>query len=136
MKYVTGQHALNILTSLETAGDWHASALQWERPTIWESEGSFFGDYGIESGVPIPEHDEPFYVANHIRALLDLLIDNRLTVAQGMRDDFICNEEYTPEIFDKVWQLRHLDHWDKIDALMKREYKMEWVRYSQGQDRV
>ena len=32
MKYVTGIHALNIPCNLETSGDWHMSAIQWEHP--------------------------------------------------------------------------------------------------------
>jgi len=58
MKYITGIHALNLSCELETCGDWHQSAIQWVHPTILESIGSIFGDYGIEHNKPIPEHKE------------------------------------------------------------------------------
>ena len=48
MEYISGIHALNLPCELETCGDWHTSALQWKRPLMRESNGSLFGDYGIE----------------------------------------------------------------------------------------
>ncbi len=74
MKYISGIYALNLRCSLETCGDWHTSSFSWEKLHFWESEGSFFGEYGIEPVIFVPEHEgEPLYQANHIRALLDML---------------------------------------------------------------
>lgn len=36
MKYVSLIHALNLPCSLDTCGDWHTSALQWDSPNILE----------------------------------------------------------------------------------------------------
>jgi len=129
VKYITGIHALNLPCTLETCGDWHTSAIQWEKPFLRSSEDSIFGRYGIESNVSIPHHTEKFNAANHLRALLDLLELGQFTVAQGMRDDFICNDAYTEEIFSHVVKLKASPLWTKIDNFMKSEYYMQWVTY-------
>lgn len=129
MLYVTEIHALNLPCSLETCGDWHTSALQWTNPHIRESEGSLFGDYGIEHNKKIPEHTERYNVANHIRALLDLLEIGFFTVAQGMNNDFICNSKYDNEIFEKVYMMRYLPNWNEISFFMTKEYYMKWVNF-------
>jgi hypothetical protein len=132
LKYITGIHALNLPCSLETCGDWHCSALRWKNLSIAESEGSIFGEYGIEHGTKIPEHTELYHCANTIRALLDLLIEENYAVAQGMNNDYICNDQYTPEVFKKVSMLKHLDHWQKINHFMGREYRTQWLDYIMG----
>lgn len=130
MRYITGIHALNLPCELETCGDWHQSGIQWERPQMRESKESFFGDYGIEPDHRIPEHPgETFYVANTIRACLDLLYESNFPTAQGMNEDFICNEKYDEEVFSHVNDMRELDNWEKIDEFMKREYRMKWIKY-------
>ena len=94
MFYITGIHALNIPCSLKTEGDWHASALQWKNIQFYSSEKMFFKDYGIEANKEIPESAERYFVANHIRALLDLLELGKYSIAQGMNREYICNEDY------------------------------------------
>ncbi len=44
MEYVTDIHALNLPSETDTTGDWHASALQWKRLRMAESDESIFGD--------------------------------------------------------------------------------------------
>lgn len=129
MLYVTEIHALNLPCSLETCGDWHASAIQWTNPHIRESHESLFGDYGIEQNKNIPEHEGYFNTANHIRALLDLLEAGLFSIAQGMNKDFICNSKYDNEIFEKVYYMRSLANWNEINAFMHKEYMMKWVRF-------
>lgn len=131
MEYISGQHALNLPCELETCGDWHTSALQWDHPFIRESTNSIFGDYGIEKDKRIPEHEQRYNTANHIRALLDLLEEGRFSIAQGMRDDFICNDEYDDEIFEKVFLLRHAVNWEEIDRFMAKEYHRKWKNYKE-----
>ena len=132
MKYLSGIHALNLNCDLDTCGDWHQSAIQWEKLRLYESEGSLWGDYGIETNKPIPEHTELYNTANHIRALLDLLYEGKFTVAQGMRNDFICTDKYNDEIFEKVSMMSGLPHWDAIDKFMCREYKCLWLDFKGG----
>lgn len=129
MEYITGIHALNLTCSLDTCGDWHQSAIQWSNPFFRNSKDSIFGQYGIEKDIKIPESDGLYNVANHIRALLDILELGKFTLAQGMRDDYICNDKYSLEIFDQVIKLSTAPLWPKIDRFMEKEYLMAWVRY-------
>lgn len=132
MKYISLIHALNLPCNLETCGDWHASSIQWKKPHILESEESLWGDYGIEKNKKIPEHEEKYNVANHIRALLDLLFIGNFTIAQGMNKDFICNDKYDNEIFDKVILMMDLPYWERIDQFMTKEYLKKWINYKKG----
>ncbi len=129
MIYITGQHSLNLECNLETTGDWHTSALAWENITFADSEKMFFKDYGIEYPKKIPNDDKDYYVANHIRAILDCLEIGNFAIIQGMRDELICNDDYTMEIFDKVYRMKNLKNWKDIDKFMVSEYYMEWIRY-------
>ena len=129
MQYISGVHALNLPCSLQTCGDWHCSALRWRDITFRDTKASFFKDYGIEFHKRIPEHEETYAVANHIRALLDLLETEKFTVAQGMNNDFICNDDYTEEVFNKVALMKALPHWQNIDRFMGREYYSKWLDY-------
>ncbi len=129
MKYVTGVHALNIPCNLDTTGDWHRYGIQWQRLNIKESMNSVFDDYGIEINKTIPFHSEKYHVANHIRALLDLISDGDFSLAQGMRRDFIGNDNYNIEIFEKVVLLKDSVLWQKIYAFMAHEYYMHWVKF-------
>ena len=129
MQYVSGIHALNIPCSLLTCGDWHCSALKWQDITFMDTKTAFYKDYGIELQKRIPEHDETYPVANHIRALLDLIETGKFSVAQGMNNDFICNDAYTEEIFDKVALMKGFSHWQDIDRFIGREYYGKWLDY-------
>ena len=129
MRYITGIHALNLPCSLLTCGDWHCSALQWEKPGFRNSEDSVFGDYGIEQCSVVPENEGTFAIANHIRALLDLLEIGNYCEAQGMNNNFIGNDDYTDEVFGKVVLLSALPHWSEIDGFMGSEYYGKWLAY-------
>lgn len=132
MLYITGIHALNIPCRLDTSGDWHCSALNWGNVRFSDSSDMFFKDYGIESDKTIPEHNGKYYVANHIRALLDLLQIGNFGLAQGMNNDYICNDRYDEEIFEKVFSMRDMSHWNRIDAFMSKEYLLKWVLYKEN----
>lgn len=129
MLYLSGIHALNLPCELFTCGDWHTSAINWGNINLLNSDESIFGDYGIEQGKTIPDNDGVFNVANHIRALLDLLVQGKYSIAQGMNEDYICNDLYTEEVFQKVALMRHLDNWSDIDRFMGREYHTKWLKY-------
>jgi hypothetical protein len=127
--YVTGIFALNIACPLLTCGDWHSSALQWERMTLRNSNESVFKEYGIREGVSVPDHEGLYHVADHIRALLDLLELGNFSTAQGMNQDFICNSIYDQEVFRMVDKLREKPNWDQIDNFMRREYLSKWDKH-------
>jgi hypothetical protein len=129
VQYITGIHALNLPCSLLTCGDWHRSALKWEKITYRDSKDSHYGDWGIEQCSVVPEHSGIYAVANHIRALLDLLEIGNFSAAQGMNRDFIGNDDYTDEVFHKVALLSDLPHWHEIDSFMGSEYYGKWLDY-------
>ena len=129
MKYVTGTYALNIPCRLETDGDWHAPALDWKNPRVRESSTSVFADWGIEVS-PLPNFGSvSLPVANHLRACLDLLEEGYFSSVQGMREDYISNEAYTPIVLSKVLLLNEMPHWQQIDALLGREYGCDWLTF-------
>jgi hypothetical protein len=130
MKYLSGTYALNLDCRLQTTGDWHFSSMDWRAAPLWDTSDSVYGDFGIEVRDVPGRGSLP--VADHIRALLDLLERGYYSSAQGMREDFICNEDYTPLVFDKVWELRRLPNWPHIDRLMGREYGCGWLDYKEG----
>lgn len=129
MIYVTGIHALSLPCSLDTCGDWHYVVLRWKDVVLRDSTSSIFGDYGLEANREIPNHEEPFVVANHIRAILDMLEMDIISPLRGMDNDLICNDRYTKVLFDKVLLLRDSYNWNKINEFMKSEYKLVWLKY-------
>lgn len=136
MFYISGIHALNIPCELDTGGDWHASSLKWSDLKFYNSDKMFFKNYGIEPNKKIPESQGTYDVANHIRALLDLLQLGKFSLAQGMNNDFICNEAYDNEIFQKVYSMKVLKNWNDINDFMKREYRIKWLDYIKKQEGI
>lgn len=135
MQYLTGIHALNVPCPLDTTGDWHQSALRWEDLTIGETETSPLKNYGIFLSDKVPDGSgglRTMYVADTIRALFDLLLVGNTAVAQGMRDDYICNEKYTPEVFRVAQTLKETEQWSIIDKFLEREYELTWLNYRTG----
>lgn len=130
MKYITGIYALNLTCSLDTSGDWHQSSLNWEKPDIRETNNSFFGDYGIEENCSVPmRKGEICKIANHIRAILDLLLDRNFPILQGMRDCYIDNNKYDNEIFEKIYAMNSLSYWQEIKNFIGKEYMMKWINF-------
>ena len=129
MEYITGIHALNLKCSLDTPGDWHQSAIQWHTPMTKYADETAWLDYGIEINTHVPENPGTHYVANHIRACLDLIFDGNFTILKGMRKDYIVYDKYDVEIFEKVTMLKNHPNWEDIDEFMCGEYFMKWVRF-------
>lgn len=131
IKYLTGIHALNLTCKLDTCGDWHSKSINWNHPDIRESNGSVLKDYGIEEDRKVKYLDcsKKYNVANHIRALLGMLLIGNYGYAQGMKEDYICNEKYTDEIFNQVLKLKNENNWHEINNFMKKEYKTKWIDY-------
>lgn len=135
MKYITGIYALNLNCALKTPGDWHQSALSWDNPRMRETEGSLFGEYGIEENFTVPRREGlSCFAANHIRALLDLIEEGDFSAAQGMRDNFIDNSCYDDEIFEKVYNMKTLPNWIEIKAFIGEEYMMKWVYFLRNKE--
>ena len=131
MKYISEIPALNILCSLETPGDWHAPSVNWESLDLYESEEMFFNNYGIEKNKTIPQNIQKYNVANHIRAILDMFQLDNFAYLKGMRNNFIETDKYDDEIFNKVYSMKVLPHWKRIDDFMEKEYMLKWISYKE-----
>lgn len=131
MKYISGIPALNVLCSLDTPGDWHAPSVDWKTLDLYESEEMFFKNYGIEKNKTIPQNTQKYNVANHIRAILDMFQLDNFVYLKGMRNNFIETDKYDDEIFQKVYSMKVLPNWWKIDAFMEKEYMLKWISYKE-----
>ena len=131
MKYISGIPALNVLCSLDTPGDWHAPSVDWKTLDLYESEEMFFKNYGIEKNKTIPQNTQKYNVANHIRAILDMFQLDNFVYLKGMRNNFIETDKYDDEIFQKVYSMKVLPNWGKIDAFMEKEYMLKWISYKE-----
>lgn len=133
MRYITGMHALNLPCSLDTCGDWHISSLDWGNIEFGETEGTIFSNYGVEECSRVPENEGTYFVANTLRALLDLLAEGRYDLARGVRKDFICNPVYDEEFMCKAAYLMQSDksRYDEIDSFMESEFQLEWMNFKE-----
>ena len=129
MKYITGVQALNLPCSLNTSGDWHRTAIKWEQLTSRESCESVFGEYGIETCSCVPFHPGAHHVANHLRACLDLIEAGNFSLAQGMRDDFLCDNTLDQDLFEHVLLLKDSERWEDIVRFMGMEYDTSWLKF-------
>ncbi len=129
MLYITGMQALNLPCQLDTTGDWHRCCMDWLNLHLKESKGSLWGDYGIEGPKTIPDNTRKYYVANHIRALLDMLFEQNFLDAQGMRTDYIGDDKYYDELFRQVMKMKDLPYWPDVDVFMEKEYLLLWLNF-------
>jgi hypothetical protein len=124
MRYISGAAALNTHQNDITCGDWHSYLKT--RPEICESEDSPLGTWDIHPDTTDEWNGMP--VAGHMRACLDLICSGKAFAAQGMRKDFICNEDLTPTILAAtIYLMQNTDMTKEIDDFMAREYRIDWV---------
>ena len=133
MRYITGMHALNLPCSLDTCGDWHTSSLNWGNICFGETEGSLFGDYGVEECSHVPENEGTYLVADTLRALLDLLAEGRYDLAKGARKDFICNPKYDEEFMGRVAYMMTSGRaaYNEVDLFMENEFQSDWLKFKE-----
>ncbi len=131
MEYITDIHALNLECDLGTTGDWHASAIRWEHPRTLDTGETPWGDWGIEvdSDRWVPGNPGRHNIANHVRALCDMVYLGRLSNAQGMSEVFLDGDEYDEDIFEHIYMLRETPRWAAVNEFMGREYGRKWVSY-------
>ncbi len=60
------------------------------------------------------------------------MLQNKFNIAQGMRDDFICNDDYTNEILKKVSAMKQCSNWKQVDKFMSNEYMMIWLQFKKA----
>lgn len=131
MKYISGLYALNVPCSLKTTGDWHYKSYPINKAKYNESDNSIYKDYGIEN---YEKDNIKYNVANHLRAILDLMVDNRLDQLKGFKNDYIVVSDYDNMFFDKVYEMKTLKNWQDIDDLMGSEYMLKWLQYKKEKE--
>lgn len=129
MKYVTGVNALNFNCVRNAYGNCDAALSKLEGAEVKETEGSIYGEYGVLAFDGVPGYAGTLYVANMLRALLDLLVDGDFTSAEGARDTYIRNDAQSREFMEHVAELNGLVPWGPIDAFMRKEFMMDWIRF-------
>jgi len=125
--YISGMYALNLPCELDTCGDWHYSAYNWDSIKKYYKLNSF-KLYGINC-VFLKETQTYEFVANHIRAVLDLIQMGKYSAVEGFNQNYICNSKYDLDIFNKVSELKNNNEWDKIYLFMLKEYGKKWKKY-------
>ena len=138
MKYISGLFGLNLACKLETMGDWHCSALNWDNPLILESDDSVFKKFGIETNKKIPEHYQLYNVANHIRSCLDLIDRGEFAKVEGMARDFLYtkDDKYIKLIFNKILLLKNSSNWQQINNFMLKEYDLKWLNFNKSENKT
>ena len=133
MKYISGIFALNIPCPLGTTGDWHSSSLKWDKLTLHESADSVLEEKGIEKDVYVRELGGRYNVANHIRAIADLLDDGDYVTAEGMRNDYLDDDRrFDRTLFEYVYALRETKNdrgWWRISLKVEQEYMLKWLKF-------
>ncbi len=51
-----------------------------------------------------------------------------------MNENFIGNDIYDEEIFNQVYKMKELSHWEKIDDFMFKEYRRKWNKFKKQQE--
>ena len=135
MKYVTGMQALNIQCPLDTTGDWHPFTTNWDNLHFQESDDNPLKDFGIyKTKIPLRKDDKEYFVADHIRACLDMLQNGDYFQPEGMRKDYLDDDpKFDKLVFPQVVKLSELDNFDKIVQFFEREYKARWFRFAKSQ---
>ena len=126
MKYISNEYALNIPCSLKSSGDWHYNSYPVEKAKLFDSNESYFGDFGIEEHVI---NNKTYFVANHLRAILDLMFCKKFDFLKGFKDDFIVVNDYNSLFFNKVYEFKNSNIWNDVNNLMKEEYMLDWINF-------
>ena len=136
VQYLSMMFAFNVAPKslTKTTGDWHQFSY------FSDLNGLKFvaigdnplGAWGIDNEVKIPTYGDnktrSYKVANHIRALLDLIYFGHFSKAREALVDFIGTDEYDRTIFRKVSLLK-ASSWEEIDDLMDDHFTTKWRKY-------
>ena len=91
-------------------------------------------DYGIEADREIPRLAGVHNVANHIRAVLDLLAEGEINHLSGLKREILANDELSAELFDKVAELHTENVWNQVSWFMGCEYGIEWLDFLKSEN--
>jgi hypothetical protein len=141
--YISGMYALNICAPEdETGGDWHGDIFYWhegaerERVITLAGDGTpmntnpIYGDYGVyegknrvvKMGLRLDASVEKVFIANHYRAILDLLYGSiaeygKVYELTGATDDWLDNEKQKMFLLKMAAKMRGVFDGEKKDAL-------------------
>ncbi|OLO87561.1 hypothetical protein [Actinomyces naeslundii] len=139
-RYITGLYALNLATPEGTSGDWH-DVFHWQDGTeqprqvtlagMGDIETSpIYGDLGIyegrdrlvAQGLDIPASMQRVYIANHSRAILDLLYRSlnrwgRVLNLTGATTDWLDTREQGERLLEQATLLETSFHPAAQEAL-------------------
>ena len=124
MKYLSGLHALKLRCSLNTHGYWKDISVKWKPLPLSESDGSIWGEYGIEENQFC--HGEYLKTANHIRAALDLLNNCEFDQLNGIGINLFEEKAYIIEFFEKALLLKDHPGWKEISGFLSDEFQEKW----------
>lgn len=137
MKYITGWHALAI-ENQEYERKLNIDHIkQYGIIEMQESNKSLLGDYGIDlSKIPYiieekPIKNELYYLANPVRATLDMMLHNRYVEIMGISSIY-PGRNFREALFNKVKEI-----WDKVSDTERQEinkfllieYKIMWINF-------
>lgn len=149
-RYITGVYALNIPDEEGTTGDWHSNVF-WrpkDETKVVEisigGEGDFdtnhiFSDMGVsesyervkDCGLHIPDNIDDVYVANHIRATLDLAYSElkqhgKIWYVRGCTNDWMDTEEQKQTLLEYATELKNYFSGEKLEELN------DWLEYEKN----
>ena len=152
INYITGVYALNIPDKEATTGDWHDDVF-WHPVAVRKPEdislggkGEFdtnhiFDDMGVQQarkrlvriGLHVPDSIKKVYVANHIRAALDLAFyelnhDGRPTSVRGASSDWLDTEKQKRKLLMHAERLGDFLVGTQVEELEK------WIAYERTLD--
>jgi hypothetical protein len=150
--YITGLYALNITSpDDDTSGDTHGHIFFWNPskgtppkmtlagPGQEINTASFWSDFGIYEGrerlrkmrLPLPRNVKNIYIANHYRAILDLIYHSLvryedILALNGATWDWLSNENQREFLFSKVVFL-----FPALSTKAKRNL-LKWMNYERN----
>lgn len=153
LTYISGLHSLNLDLKDGTGCDWHFGNY-WRDgviPVKLYGKGQevntnhILGYYGIadRSDVLIDHgmfYAEKVYVANHHRAIVDLVYEyltkyNQIGYAKGCVEDYFFNEDDVAQLFRQLVKLYNYldeDRSDLLDGWLSKEFKTQYRSWKSG----
>lgn len=117
MTYISGWEALNIPNSDGKTADWHPLLYLADKNSVKTYESNeILGDLGIQKRY-VKFLDKEAYVANHARAIADLVYKGETNGLKNCVRDYLENDEEA-ELFG---YLKLINTNEKIDDFMKFE---------------
>ena len=93
------------------------------------TETAFFKDYGVETDKEVARLAGTRNVANHLRAVLDLLHEGKFKDLAGLKREIIANDQLTAELFNKVLELHTQNVWNQVSWFIGCEYGLQWLEF-------